>query len=55
MNLIRVMPAKGQEHSMANSIFLAKLIGPVCLVIGIALLIVAAAPHWDVALPDLSG
>jgi hypothetical protein len=43
LNLIRVMPAKGQEHAMSTSIFLAKLIGPVCLVIGIALLINRAA------------
>jgi hypothetical protein len=43
LNLIRVMPAKGQEHSMSTSIFLAKLIGPVCLVIGLALLINGAA------------
>jgi hypothetical protein len=43
LNLIRVMPAKGQEHSMSTSIFLAKLIGPVCLVIGLALLINRAA------------
>ena len=39
LNLIRVMPAKGQEHSMPTSLFLAKLIGPVCLVIGVALLV----------------
>ena len=31
------MPAKGQD--MATSIFLARLIGPVCLVIGVALLV----------------
>jgi hypothetical protein len=37
------MPAKGQEHSMPTSLFLAKLIGPVCLVIGLALLINGAA------------
>jgi hypothetical protein len=37
LNLIRVMPAKGQD--MATSIFLARLIGPVCLVIGVALLV----------------
>jgi hypothetical protein len=43
LNLIRVMPAKGQEHSMGTSIFLAKLIGPVCLVIGLALLTNGAA------------
>jgi hypothetical protein len=43
LNLIRVMPAKGQEHSMPTSLFLAKLIGPVCLVIGLALLINGAA------------
>jgi len=34
LNLIRVMPAKGQEHSMATSIFLAKLTGPVDRLIG---------------------
>jgi hypothetical protein len=43
LNLIRVMPAKGQEHSMPTSLFLAKLIGPVGLVIGLALLINGAA------------
>ena len=32
------MPAKGQDID-ATSIFLARLIGPVCLVIGVALLI----------------
>jgi hypothetical protein len=37
LNLIRVMPAKGQD--MATSIFLAELIGPVCLVIGLSLFI----------------
>jgi len=37
LNLIRVMPAKGQD--MVTSIFLAKLIGPVCLVIGLALFV----------------
>jgi hypothetical protein len=37
LNLIRVMPAKGQD--MTTSIFLAELIGPVCLVIGVALLV----------------
>jgi hypothetical protein len=37
LNLIRVMPAKGQD--MTTSIFLAELIGPVCLVIGAALFI----------------
>jgi hypothetical protein len=37
LNLIRVMPAKGQD--MATSIFLAKLTGPVCLVIGLALFV----------------
>jgi hypothetical protein len=35
LNLIRVMPAKGQD--MTTSIFLAELMGPVCLVIGLAL------------------
>jgi hypothetical protein len=36
LNLIRVMPAKGQD--MQTSIFLAKLMGPVLLVIGIGML-----------------
>jgi hypothetical protein len=38
LNLIRVMPAKGQDI-VANSIFLARLIGPPLLVAGIALLL----------------
>ena len=42
LNLIRVMPAKGQDN-VATSIFLAKLIGPVLLVIGVALLTNATA------------
>jgi hypothetical protein len=38
LNLIRVMPAKGQDRfPMANSIFLAKLMGPVALVIALSL------------------
>lgn len=35
LNLIRVMPAKGQEHAMGTSIFLAKLTGPIRLSIGV--------------------
>jgi hypothetical protein len=38
LNLIRVMPAKGQE-SMAASVFLAKLLGPTFLLIGVAMLL----------------
>jgi uncharacterized membrane protein len=34
LNLIRVMPAKGQDV-MATSIFLAKLMGPIMLAVGI--------------------
>jgi hypothetical protein len=41
LNLIRVMPAKGQDH-VAASIFLAKLIGPIALAIGLALAFNAA-------------
>jgi hypothetical protein len=41
LNLIRVMPAKGQD-TMQTSIFLAKLIGPIALAIGIALALNAA-------------
>jgi uncharacterized membrane protein len=37
LNLIRVMPAKGQDIlTMSTSSFLAKLIGPLFLVVGIA-------------------
>jgi len=39
LNLIRVMPAKGQDSFMANSVFLARLIGPLGLAIGIGLLL----------------
>jgi uncharacterized membrane protein len=41
LNLIRVMPAKGQDI-MPTSIFLAKLIGPVFLAVGIGLIVNAA-------------
>jgi hypothetical protein len=41
LNLIRVMPAKGQD-TMATSIFLAQLIGPVALAIGLSLMLNAA-------------
>jgi hypothetical protein len=37
LNLIRVMPAKGQD--MPTSVFLAKLIGPVMLVAAVSLLV----------------
>jgi uncharacterized membrane protein len=40
LNLIRVMPAKGQDIlSMQTSVFLAKLIGPIFLAVGIGLLL----------------
>jgi hypothetical protein len=39
LNLIRVMPAKGQDIFMPTSIFIAKLLGPVLLVAGIAMLV----------------
>ncbi len=42
LNLIRVMPAKGQDRSMPTSIFLAKLMGPILLAVGIALVANAA-------------
>ena len=42
MNLIRVIPAKGQDAVAQNSIFLAKLIGPVALVAAIGLFVNAA-------------
>jgi hypothetical protein len=37
LNLIRVMPAKGQD--MTSSIFLAKLIGPFALALGLTVLL----------------
>jgi hypothetical protein len=37
LNLIRVMPAKGKDKLMQTSAFLAKLIGPIALAIGLAL------------------
>jgi uncharacterized membrane protein len=45
LNLIRVMPAKGQDTSMATSVFLAKLIGPIMLAVGIGLIANSAAYH----------
>jgi uncharacterized membrane protein len=38
LNLIRVMPAKGQDL-MANSIFLARLMGPLLLAVAIGLVV----------------
>jgi len=38
LNLIRVMPAKGQD-TMQTSIFLARLLGPVVFVLGLSLAI----------------
>jgi hypothetical protein len=37
LNLIRVMPAKGQDIAMPTSNFLARLIGPTALVLAAAL------------------
>jgi hypothetical protein len=63
LNLIRVMPAKGQDRvTMATSVFLAKLIGPILLVMGLGLRVNARSsramaaefPRSD-ALFDLSG
>jgi hypothetical protein len=45
LNLIRVMPAKGQDTSMTTSVFLARLIGPVMLAVGIGLIVNATAYH----------
>jgi uncharacterized protein YjeT (DUF2065 family) len=39
LNLIRVMPAKGQDSFMTTSIFLAKLIGPLLVVMGAGILV----------------
>jgi hypothetical protein len=48
LNLIRVMPAKGQDifmtaPSLRISVFLARLLGPVCVAIAIGVLVNAAA------------
>jgi hypothetical protein len=43
LNLIRVIPAKGQDSAVQTSIFLAKLIGPVALVAAAGLFINTAA------------
>jgi hypothetical protein len=45
LNLIRVMPAKGQDISMQLSIFLARLIGPIAIAMGLGLLV--NAPAYD--------
>jgi hypothetical protein len=42
LNLIRVMPAKGQDIHVGTSVFLARLIGPFALVLGLALLLNSA-------------
>jgi hypothetical protein len=39
LNLIRVMPAKGLDTLMATSRYLAKLIGPLFLAIGVGMLL----------------
>jgi hypothetical protein len=38
LNLIRVMPAKGQDTSMHQSLTIARLVGPVLAAIGIGML-----------------
>jgi hypothetical protein len=43
LNLIRVMPAKGQDIGMQTSIFIARLVGPLLLVVGLGVLLNAAA------------
>jgi 4-amino-4-deoxy-L-arabinose transferase-like glycosyltransferase len=42
LNLIRLTPAKGQDH-MQRSLYLAKLIGPVMIAIGLSVLLNGAA------------
>jgi hypothetical protein len=53
LNLIRVMPAKGQDASMQKSATIARLIGPVLCAIGIGMLAnqatyreMAGTPDW---------
>jgi hypothetical protein len=38
LNLIRVMPAKGQDNSMQKSLTIARLVGPVLAAVGIGML-----------------
>jgi len=38
LNLIRVMPAKGQDASMQKSLIIARLVGPVLCAIGVGML-----------------
>jgi hypothetical protein len=38
LNLIRVMPAKGQDASMQKSLTIARLVGPVLAAIGVGML-----------------
>jgi hypothetical protein len=38
LNLIRVMPAKGQDASMEKSLTIARLVGPVLAAVGIGML-----------------
>jgi len=38
LNLIRVMPAKGQDNQMHSALTIARLVGPVMAVIGIGML-----------------
>jgi uncharacterized membrane protein len=42
LNLIRVMPAKGQDLMGGNSVYLARLIGPVMAVVGVGVFVNAA-------------
>jgi hypothetical protein len=48
LNLIRVMPAKGQDNSMQPSLTVARLVGPVLCTVGIAMLVNEAA-YRDIA------
>jgi hypothetical protein len=54
LNLIRVMPAKGQDTSMHTSLNIASLVGPVLCAIGIGML-ANQATYRDMAAQFLAG
>ena len=54
MNLIRVMPAKGQDVSMQKSLTIARLVGPVLAAIGIGML-ANQATYREIATQFLGG
>jgi len=54
LNLIRVMPAKGQDASMEKSLTIARLVGPVLAAVGIGML-ANQATYREMATQFLAG